>query len=208
MRCPSLARLMAALLAFCLAGAAHAADLTFVVKDASGKPVADAVVIADVPGRAAPSPGQFVINQKEMQFVPYVLVVPVGSTIEFGNLDPFRHHVYSFSPPRKFEIKLFGAGETRPVKFDKPGLVAIGCNIHDSMQAFVQVVSTSLAGKTDRNGRVVLRGAPANLAKVRVWHPLLRAPGNQLTVAVDPAKSTTVPVSVKLRRPAPMQHDY
>ena len=196
-----------ALWALCLAGAVQAADLSVTVKDSNGRPVADAVVIADAPARS-PVPGSFTISQKSMAFVPYVLVIPVGSTVEFDNLDPFRHHVYSFSPAKKFELKLFGAGQTRPVRFDKPGLVAIGCNIHDSMQAFIQVVSTPWAGTSDRTGRVVLRGVPTNLRKLRVWHPHLRAPANQLVVAVDPRRSTSVPVTVKLRRPAPAHHDY
>ena len=208
MRWPSLGRHVLALAAVCLASAAQAADLTFVVKDAGGKPVADAVVIADAPGRAARPPARFVINQKDMVFVPYVLVVPVGSTIEFGNLDPYRHHVYSFSPAKKFELKLFGQGETRPVRFDRAGLVSIGCNIHDSMQAFVQVVDTPFARKSDDTGRVVLRGVPAQVRQVRVYHPLLRAPGNQMIVAVNASSDATVPVTVRLRRPAPMRHDY
>lgn len=202
------ARLFLGFVALCGAGVARAGDLTVIVRDKSGHPVSDAVVMADAHGRPTPAPGQFVINQKNMAFVPFVLVVPVGSTIEFGNLDPYRHHVYSFSPPKKFELKLFGQGQTRPVRFDKPGLVAIGCNIHDSMQAFVQVVSTPFARKTDNEGRVVLRGLPNDVHEVRVWHPYLRAPGNQLVVGVDGSKTATIPVSVNLRRPAPMRHDY
>lgn len=204
----SVSRLMLGLAALCAAGVAQAADLTVVVKDSNGRPVADAVVIADALGRDSPTPGRFTINQRNMAFVPFVLVIPVGSTVEFGNLDPFRHHVYSFSPARKFELKLFGEGETRPVRFDKPGLVAIGCNIHDSMQAFIQVVDTPFARKTDQAGRVTLRGVPADLRRVRVWHPLLRAPGNQLLLTVDGSRDATVPVSLKLRRPAPSHHDY
>ena len=205
---PSLARLLLGLAALSLAGAAQAADLTVVVKDGNGRPVTDAVVIADAPGRGAPPPARFTINQRNMAFVPYVLVIPVGSTVEFGNLDPFRHHVYSFSPAKKFELKLFGEGETRPVRFDKAGLVAIGCNIHDSMQAFIQVVDTPFARKTDQAGRVTLRGLPADVRRVRVWHPLLRAPGNQMVLTIDASRDATVPVSLKLRRPAPSHHDY
>jgi plastocyanin len=201
-------RLILGLLTLFGAGVARAGDLTVVVKDSQGRPVADAVVMADATGRAAPTSGHFVISQKNMAFVPFVLVIPVGSTVEFGNLDPFRHHVYSFSPAKKFELKLFGQGQTRPVRFDKPGLVAIGCNIHDSMQAFIQVVSTPFAGKTDQQGRVTLRGVPNNLRELRVWHPYLRAPGNQLVLKVDGSKTATIPVSVSLRRPAPMRHDY
>ncbi len=195
-------------LAFGLAGAAQAADLTVVIRDSSGRPVQDAVVMADASGRAAPPAARFVINQQNMQFVPYVLVIPVGSTVEFGNLDPYRHHVYSFSPAKKFELKLFGQGETRPVRFDRAGLVSIGCNIHDAMQAFIQVVDTPFARKSDETGRVTLRGVPAQVRQVRVYHPLLRAPGNQMVVAVDASRNGTVPVTVRLRRPAPRHHDY
>src|SRR4029078_12602374 len=99
-----------------------------------------------------------------------VLVVPVGSTVEFTNLDPFRHHVYSFSPAKKFELKLFGQGEHGSVTFDKPGTVALGCNIHDTMQAFIQVVSTAYAAKTGKDGRAVLRGAPDGRARLARAH--------------------------------------
>jgi plastocyanin len=203
-----LARLVPGLIPLCLAGAAHAADLTVVVRDANGRPVEDAVVTADAAGRPAPPAGRFVINQRNMRFVPYVMVIPVGSTVEFGNLDPYRHHVYSFSPAKKFELRLFGQGETRPVRFDRPGLVSIGCNIHDSMQAFIQVVETPFARKSDQAGRVTLRGVPASVRQVRVYHPLLRAPGNQMTVSVEAGRDATVPVTVRLRRPAPRHHDY
>ena len=206
MSCP--ARLILALLALFAAGAAHAADLTVVIRDSNGRPVPDAVVMADASGRPAPPPARFVINQRDMQFVPWVLVIPVGSTVEFANLDPYRHHVYSFSPAKKFELKLFGQGETRPVRFDRTGLVSIGCNIHDSMQAFVQVVDTPFARKSDAAGHVTLRGLPTQVRQIRVYHPLLRAPGNQMLVTVDAGSDATVPVTVRLRRPAPMHHDY
>jgi len=200
--------ILAALALVCFAGAANAADLTVVVTDSAGKPVADAVAILDAPGQQAPAPGNFTITQKDMQFVPQVLVIPVGSTVGFGNLDPFRHHVYSFSPARKFELKLFGQGETRPVRFDKVGVVAIGCNIHDQMQAFIQVVDTPHAAKSGANGRIVLRGVPAGSFRLRVYHPFLRAPANQLTFTVNTATTSSLPVSLKLRKPAPMNHDY
>jgi plastocyanin len=194
-------------LALLLAGAsAQARDIAVVVKDASGRPVEDAVILLDAPGRA-PAPGRFTISQKNTMFSPFVLVVPVGSTVEFSNLDPFRHHVYSFSAAKKFELKLFGQGETRSVKFDKTGVVALGCNIHDTMQAFIQVVATPFAAKSGRDGRAVLHGAPDGSVRVTVWHPHLRAPGSQLVVSAGPG-NVVIPVSVKLRHPAPMQHDY
>jgi plastocyanin len=202
----NLGRFFLFLTALALPAMAQARDIAVTVKDPAGHPVADAVVILDGPRRAA-APGHFTINQQHTMFMPFVLVVPVGSTVDFTNLDPFRHHVYSFSPAKKFELKLFGQGEKRAVTFDKPGTVALGCNIHDTMQAFIQVVDTAYAGKTGKDGRVVLRGAPDGNVRLTVWHPYLRAPGNQLIVTAG-GGNVSVPVSVKLRRPAPMQHDY
>jgi len=186
---------------------AQAADVTVVVRDSSGHPVADAVVSAEIGGQSAPTPEHVVISQHDMMFMPFVTVIPVGSTVTFTNLDPFRHHVYSFSPTRRFEIKLFAQSERRSILFDRPGLVAVGCNIHDQMQAFIQVVDTPFARKTDAAGRVTLRGLPSGALRLRVWHPYLRAPGNEVVVPVA-AGAATVPVSLRLRRPAPMQHGY
>ncbi len=76
------------------------------------------------------------------------------------------------------------------------------------MQAFIQVVDTAFAAKTGKDGRVVLHGAPAGAVKLRVWHPYLRAPANQVVLAAPAGGDVSLPVSVKLRRPAPMQHDY
>ncbi|HET6942615.1 MAG TPA: methylamine utilization protein, partial [Sphingomicrobium sp.] len=83
--------------------------------------------------------GTFSVSQRDMQFHPFVLVVPVGAKVSFPNLDPTRHHVYSFSPAKKFELKLFAKDQSRSVVFDKPGVVALGCNIHDAMTAFIYV---------------------------------------------------------------------
>mgnify|MGYP001117492615 CR=1 FL=1 len=87
---------------------------------------------------------------------PYVLLVPKGATVAFPNLDRVRHHVYSFSKAKRFELKLYGQEENRTVTFDQAGTVAVGCNIHDQMSAFVKVVGTPYAERTDANGRVVI----------------------------------------------------
>ena len=202
-----LARLLLAFAALVLPATAQARDIAVTIRDPAGRPVEDAVVTLDAPGRAR-TPGHFVVTQQNTMFMPFVLVIPVGSTVDFTNLDPFRHHVYSFSPPKKFELKLFGRGEKRAVTFDKPGTIALGCNIHDTMQAFIQVVDTAFAEKTGKDGRVVFHGAPAGAVKIAVWHPLLRAPGNQVTVAAAAGGNVSLAVGIKLRRPAPMNHDY
>ena len=130
---------MALLAALTLTTPAVAASLRVSVATPGGAPVRDAVVMVYPKGGASGGPIRFpwayVMTQKDMQFAPFVLVVPVGAGVAFPNRDPFRHHVYSFSGAKNFQLKLYGYDETRVVKFDKAGVVALGCNIHDNMAA-------------------------------------------------------------------------
>ena len=170
-----------------VAGAARAGDVSVTVRDAQGHPVADAVVTVDAPGRKAPSRyGQALrMSQRDLQFSPFVLTVPVGATVNFANEDKVRHQVYSFSPAKKFELALFGKDQTHSVRFDKAGTVVLGCNIHDRMVAFIKVVDASYAETTDTSGRIVFRDLPAGAVKLNVWHPYLRAPENTLHAEVS-----------------------
>ncbi|MFN3353979.1 MAG: methylamine utilization protein [Brevundimonas sp.] len=173
-----------------LGGRAMAGDLTVSVRDAQGRPVRDAVVTVH-PAAGVRGPVRFSwplrISQQDMQFQPYVLVAPVGQAVSFPNLDRVRHHVYSFSRGNRFEIELYGRDETRSHTFRSAGVVAIGCNIHDQMLAYVRVVDTPYAAKTGANGDVLLQDVPAGAATLRVWHPNLNVRGNetsrQITVA-------------------------
>lgn len=159
-----------------LAGAANAAVLDVEVRDASGAPVPDAVAYA-VP-RGAPAPTrkrEAVIEQVDRQFVPFVTAVQVGTAVQFPNRDSIRHHVYSFSPPKPFELKLYAGTPAAPVVFDKPGEIVLGCNIHDHMIAYVLAVETPWFSKTGREGRARIEGLPAGEYDVKVWHPHLGA---------------------------------
>ena len=153
--------LFAVLVLLAAPAVAAAADLEVMLKDAKGQPVADAVVTfapAQGPKRAVHFPWPMVMAQQNIAFVPHVLIVPVGANVAFPNLDTVRHDVYSFSAAKRFELKLYGREETRSVLFDKAGVVAIGCNIHDRMSGFIIVVDTPYAGKSDASGRVVIPG--------------------------------------------------
>src|ERR1700726_109306 len=132
--------LVALVVALTAPGAALAADVVVSVRTPQGKPVSDAVVTLAAP-HSGPIrfPWAFRMAQHNMQFDPFVLIVPVGADVAFPNLDTVRHHVYSFSRAKTFELKLYGREETRVVHFDKPGVVDLGCNIHDNMVAFVVV---------------------------------------------------------------------
>lgn len=205
---------LAALVATATAGATQAADLTIQLRDAAGRPVADAVVTL-YPKAGTPPPSQTGVawpmrmEQKNRMFSPFVLIVPVGATVAFPNFDSVRHHVYSFSPAHPFELKLYGHDETRSVRFDKPGPVALGCDIHDQMIAFIRVVDTPLAAKSDANGLARFSGAPVGDATMRIWHPYLKAPANEvaLPVAVKSAGERRT-VTIDVRAPPPIGADY
>jgi plastocyanin len=177
---------------------AAAAPVAITVQGPDGAPLVGAVVTIEAPGRAAPTPrGPYLIEQRDIQFQPRVLIVPVGATVGFPNRDKVRHHVYSFSKPRKFDLRLYGREDTRSVIFDKPGVVSLGCNIHDLMSGVVFVTATPFAMQAGATGRVAWGDVPAGPAVMRVWHPSIRAPGNSLSrpIAVGAAGySTTVTI--------------
>ncbi len=194
-------------IALLFAAPAMAADLTVTIRSTSGQSVRDAVVTLQPTAAQAPAPIRFSwpykVTQQNLQFDPFVLIVPQGSEVSFPNKDGVRHHVYSFSSAKPFELKLYGKDESRSVKFDKTGIVALGCNIHDGMVGFVIVVDTPYAMKSDASGSVTLRGAPAGPATLRIWHPYMKAGNNQIERRiVVPAGGMTEAVVVQLR-PAP-----
>ena len=187
---------------------AMAASLTVTVRDAGGQPVRDAVVAVQGAGGVGPIRFDWLyrMSQHNLQFDPFVLVVPVGADVDFPNRDKVRHHVYSFSPAKKFQLKLYGQEEKRTVNFDKAGIVALGCNIHDQMIGFIDVVDTPFAAKTDDSGRAVLPGNPQGNATLTVWHPYMRAPGNVVSRKVSLAASGAAHEDVAIDvRPAPMK---
>src|SRR2546421_6991205 len=177
------------LLVLALAGAATplaAAPVSVRVVDASGRPVRDAVVTLypSAGGRAPHGGGRYVISQQNLQFHPFLTIVPVGADVSFPNFDPTKHHVYSFSSAKRFELKLFARDQSRTVHFDKAGVVALGCNIHDQMSAFIVITDSAWTARTNAQGMASFPDAPNAPARVAVWHPYLRAPGGQVEQAM------------------------
>jgi plastocyanin len=204
-------RLVAILTAILAPIPAFAGDVAVAARTPQGKPIADAVVTIAAPHSG---PIRFAWTYREaqqnLQFDPFVLVVPVGADVDFPNLDKVRHHVYSFSPAKTFELKLYGQDQTRVVHFDKPGVVPLGCNIHDNMVAFIVVVDTPYAAKTDASGQAVIRGVPAGSWPLRLWHPYLRAPGNTAATTVVVAREglAHAALSGELRAPVERRRMY
>jgi plastocyanin len=169
MRCVLLAA------AFCLALPAAATDVSVRVRDAQGKPVADAVVtLEDGGARAAAAPQAHTVDQRDENFVPYVVVARPGDRVVFKNSDSTRHHVYSFSAAKAFE-QLLAPGDTgAPLVLDRTGLVAVGCNIHDHMRAWLVVTDAPRVAMTGADGIARFGEVGAGSWRSVVWHPHLR----------------------------------
>lgn len=191
-----------------LGTAAPAATLVIHVLTADGRPLAGAVLSArPVDGAARhAAPVRAVIDQINRAFEPDLLVIPVGSTIEFPNSDAVSHQIYSFSPAKRFQLPLYRGKPYAPVLFDQPGVVTLGCNIHDSMLAYVLVTDAPYFGRTDASGAwaaEVTRGP----YRVTIWHPRLRDEGTdlerQLTVNDTDRAELTLRL-VKPLQPAPL----
>jgi plastocyanin len=164
-----------------LCSVAGAADTVKVVVRTTldEKPVADAVVSATPLDQSAPPAAAdetFQIEQKDQEFQPYVTAVQVGARVNFPNRDTVQHHVYSLSKPKRFEIPLYKSGASETVVFDTPGIITIGCNIHDWMLAYIVVLPTPYFAKTDSTGAAALPPLPPGRYRLEVWHPRAPAP--------------------------------
>lgn len=199
------ASLLAVALVAALPSHGGAVDLSGEVRSARGEPLADAIVfvLEAEPGAALPTPApSAVMDQINKQFVPRVLPVAVGTAVTFPNHDQIHHHVYSFSPAKTFEIPLYKDEPARPVVFDRPGAVTLGCNIHEWMRAVVLVVPTALFARTDADGRFTLHGVPRGRHRLAVWHERARGgiEDRAQVVEVGP-ESPPLTFTLEVRRP-------
>lgn len=163
------------------------AGVTVNVATRAGAAVESTVIVFD-PLDETPPPGraEASIDQVNKQFVPHVSVIRTGTAVSFPNSDRIRHQVYSFSPAKTFSLKLYSGPSKAPVVFDKPGLVVLGCNIHDKMLGFVVVVDTPYFAKTAGNGSASL-DLPAGRYRLRAWNPKAAAiPAQQIVVGPAP----------------------
>ncbi|HZE92061.1 MAG TPA: methylamine utilization protein [Rhizobacter sp.] len=151
---------------------AQAASLSVSVTDLAGHPVPDAVVMLEpASGKLPVKPLPVVeVGQMQRQFNPRVTVITVGTPVGFPNYDTVRHHVYSFSPIKPFELKLYAGVPSAPLVFDKPGIAVLGCNIHDQMAAWIVVVDTPHYARTSAEGQARLDNISAGAYKLRAWY--------------------------------------
>jgi plastocyanin len=195
--------------ALCIAlasGPARAAGVMFEVVDQDGHPVPNAVVALSAKGEGSESPGQqIIIDQRNEMFIPLVSVLHTGGSVVFKNSDRVRHHVYSFSAIKQFQFILNPGDSSEAIKFDKTGVAAIGCNIHDKMVTYVYVTNTKWTALTGADGSGVIASLPKGEYTVSIWHPQLKpgaAPTTQkVTVGSEPV---SVSLTVSLVGETPM----
>jgi plastocyanin len=172
------ARMPWALCLLILGGWGHllsADELSVRILTADGHPLSGAVVTVqplDAPAHH-PLPQRTVIDQINRSFAPDLIVIPVGSTVEFPNSDPIAHQIYSFSPAKRFQLPLYRGKPYPPVLFDQAGIVTLGCNIHDQMLAYVVVTDAPYFGRTDASGRWSVDVGHGQY-RANIWHPRLQ----------------------------------
>ena len=149
----------------------HAASLQAELLDSQGQPLANAVLSLRSSAGAPTAPASAIMDQRSQQFAPNVLAVRSGTSVTFPNSDNIRHHVYSFSLAKRFELRLYQGTPSEPVIFDKPGVVVLGCNIHDWMLGYVYVTDDPWFAVSDEQGRLRIDQLPAGTYSASLWHP-------------------------------------
>jgi plastocyanin len=189
---------------FAAQAAAQTSEIAASVNDDKGKPVADAIVVA-VPAdgvmRPPPRAHEAIVDQINREFEPKVTAVLAGTAVIFPNHDDVRHQVYSFSPAKRFELPLYAGVPSKPVLFDRPGVVVLGCNIHDWMVGYVYVSDSPYFAKTGKDGKALLTDLSPRAYVVRLWHPQLEGTEEATKKNVDASRSRSVEVgwTIKLK---------
>jgi plastocyanin len=175
MTAPRRAFVLCLALAFLAAARPPGQTVEATVTDDKATPIEDAVVY--ILNASAPQPRSMVqatMDQQDKEFIPHVLPIEVGTSVLFPNRDNIRHHVYSFSPAKQFELPLYIGTPANPVLFDKPGPVVLGCNIHDWMVGYIVALPTPYFAKTGVTGKARIDNVPSGTHEIRIWHPRMK----------------------------------
>lgn len=189
-----------------LSSMSYASSVAGTVRDQDGKPLEHAVITlvgeGELPISQNVSMPPPVMSQKNIQFSPFVLPIAKGTTVSFPNKDNVRHHVYSFSKIKRFELELYGGDQEKQVQFDTEGIVALGCNIHDNMLAYIYVARSNLFAASNENGIANINNLKAGTYKAYVWHPRMSDDEEKLvqSVMLNADGETEIDFQVSLKR--------
>ena len=168
------------------------AEISITVKSTSGSLVTDAVATFTAKKNKRIKSKTYIIDQINKTYVPHVKIIPVGSKISFPNKDNIRHHVYSFSDAKKFELPLYEGTPTKPVTFKKKGIVTLGCNIHDWMRGYIFISDTPYYGLSNTSGKIVIKNIPKGKYSLNIWHPRIKNYAKSKPVIIKITKNKTV----------------
>lgn len=180
---------------------------TIVILDQHGKPLVDAVL--EIPVHQAEnkySDTPLIMDQVDKAFEPIVLIANKNSLVSFPNSDDIRHHVYSFSAAKTFELKLYASRPKAPIKFEKSGVVVLGCNIHDSMVGYIYIHDNTFAVKANNEGKVEIADAHASASYFYLWHPdAVQGVDHRekLPISILTSNKSEVTITVNTKTPAP-----
>ena len=196
-----LAPFLSILLLLLTVPAVVAGSLTARLSDHKGQPVDRGVVVAkSLSGSEADArPATAVMDQIDETFVPHVLPILAGTAVSFPNQDDIRHHVYSFSEAKQFELPLYKGTPAEPVVFDKPGEVVLGCNIHDHMRGYLYVVESPYFAVSSEEGLAEIRDVPEGSYEVSAWHPRQKSPAEPRTVQIKTGENLELDFEVRLK---------
>jgi plastocyanin len=174
------------------------------IKDPKGASVADAVASLtplDAAVTVAPPAAPVAIVQEGEEFKPFVTAIVVGTQVNFPNRDKVQHHVFSVSKPKKFDLPLYRGEPRQTVLFDQPGVVSLGCNIHDWMSAYLVVLATPYFARSADDGRAAITGLPAGRYRLEVWHPRIKAVlQREITVVANDTATQVIAVTLGVDR--------
>lgn len=147
------------------------------------------VFLENVNGDFKPPVDKPSIDQKNLTFKPHVLPILVGTTVEYPNSDNVMHNVFSPSKTKRFNLGTYGSGNMREVTFDKPGVVAILCNVHAEMSAYVVILENPYFALTGSEGEFTINNIPPGTYKIKTWHEKLKEQEQKITLSKDESKS-------------------
>jgi plastocyanin len=186
-------KLTAGFILLLLGAPCMAAKVQVKLTDNSAKPLENVVfqLIPSITIESAPQLDEAIMDQVNKQFLPRILVVQKNTQVRFPNSDSIKHHVYSFSPAKVFELQLYKGLNADPLLFSKTGVVELGCNVHDWMLGYIYVVDTPYFAKTDSNGTLSLT-VPEGEYRFVIWNPRIQDPVESLTEQVSITTDTLI----------------
>jgi plastocyanin len=158
-------------------------------------------VVLEGASREKPEPVTAILNQKDKRFNPELLIVPVGSVVSFPNEDPLFHNVFSLSRTRQFDLGYYPQGQTRTVKFDRPGVVQVYCHLHPNMYSAVLVTESPWQLRPDEDGRFYFQNVPDGEYALVVWHNTAGLFRRKVRVQGGASEEVVISIPVEVPRP-------